>query len=93
MYIYISLQVYPRIDDMIRYIDPIHDTYRVIDLIKNIAETVIKIIPLAFGAGQFVDNTFSAVNLTCTLSRQLWHMTVTKELVSDSGSKDSYHCH
>ncbi len=36
-----------RIDDMYRrYIDPVHDTYRIIYSMKNIAETVIKIIPL-----------------------------------------------
>ena len=64
-----------RYDTYRRYIDPIHDryrdTYRIIYSIKNIAETVIKKIPLAFGAGQFVDHTFSADNLTCTMSRQL----------------------
>ena len=82
-----------RIDYTIRYISSIHwsDTrYVSYQLFNNKCSEDSKTFPLAFGAGQFIDNTFSADNLTFTMSRQLWHMAlmaVTKELVSDSAPK------
>ena len=44
-----------------------------IEHVCNISTRYFQKLPLAFRATQFVDNTFSANNLTCTMSRQLWH--------------------
>ena len=44
-----------------------------IEHVCNISNRYFQKLPLAFRATQFVDNTFSANNLTCTMSRQLWH--------------------
>ena len=56
-----------------------------IEHVCNISKRNFQKFPLAFRAGQFVDDTFIADNLTCTMSSQLRHnimaVTKVKELV------------
>ena len=55
-----------------------------IEHVCNISNRNFQKFPLAFRAGQFVDDTFIADNLTCTMSSQLRHImavTKVKELV------------
>ena len=63
-----------------------------LNMFATLASGTFRNSPLAFRTGKFVDNTFSADNLTCTMSRR---GAVTKELVSDSAPSSyhyQYHC-